>query len=179
LHHWLVLLAASCWEWVTTRADTLYASPRRHVTNSIIEHKFLFVKDESEHMVRAKVFSRAFRRGVKLCLSLPSRECQRCILINQRGVDMPLFVAHHRTSPKALHERYGSAALLLDVTSATVEGIWQGVRYLSPLGLGLCLDSTATRHSVAAVPLWLQRPTLQGVLTRRPFSPSLAEREAF
>jgi predicted PhzF superfamily epimerase YddE/YHI9 len=53
------------------------------------------------------------------------------------------------------------------------------VRHPSPKGRGLCLDSTAPRHSVAAVPLWLQRLTLQGVLTRRPFSPSLAEREAF
>ena len=68
---------------------------------------------------------------------------------------MPLFVANHRTSQRALHERYG-AAVALDVTSkgpqpwvrfspfyphlgipvpfspgvtsATVEGIWQGLK---------------------------------------------------
>src|SRR5258708_14151825 len=44
---------------------------------------------------------------------------------------------------------------------------------------GLCLDSTAIRHSVAAAPLWLHRPTHQAAPTRHPCSPSLAGRAAF
>src|SRR5256885_7051566 len=32
-----------------------------------------------------------------------------------------------------------------------------------PKSRGLCLDSTATRHTARGVPLWLQHPTHQGV----------------
>src|SRR5262245_36237791 len=53
------------------------------------------------------------------------------------------------------------------------------VRYSRLKRGSLCLSSTAVRHSVAAVPLWLHRLTHQGVLTRRPCSPSLAERATF
>jgi hypothetical protein len=42
-----------------------------------------------------------------------------------------------------------------------------------------CLNSTATRHIFADVPLWLHRLTHQGVLTRRPYSSSLAGQAAF
>src|SRR5450755_997031 len=44
---------------------------------------------------------------------------------------------------------------------------------------GLYQTSTATRHTSQGVPLWSHGPTHQGVLTRRPFSPSLAGQEAF
>jgi hypothetical protein len=44
---------------------------------------------------------------------------------------------------------------------------------------GLCLDSTATRRSVAAAPLWLHRPTHRGVLTKHPYWPSPAGPAAF
>ena len=53
------------------------------------------------------------------------------------------------------------------------------VRYPSPTGRSLCLSSTATPYSVAAVRLWLHHSTLQGVPTRRPCSPSLAGRATF
>src|SRR5262245_24206990 len=43
----------------------------------------------------------------------------------------------------------------------------------------LRLDSTAPPRSVAAAWLWFPRPTHQGVPTRRPCSPSLAERATF
>jgi hypothetical protein len=43
---------------------------------------------------------------------------------------------------------------------------------------GLAAASTATRHSVAAVPLWLHRPTLRDVPRRHLFSPSPAGQEA-
>src|SRR5438876_8826967 len=44
---------------------------------------------------------------------------------------------------------------------------------------GLCLSSTATLHIFADVQLWLHRSTHQGVLTRRPYSSSLAGQAAF
>jgi hypothetical protein len=48
-----------------------------------------------------------------------------------------------------------------------------------PKGRGLCLSSTATRHTELSVPLWLRRLTHQGVLTRRPSWSSLAGSGAF
>ncbi len=44
---------------------------------------------------------------------------------------------------------------------------------------GLCLSSTAPLHIFADVQLWLHRSTHQGVLTRRPYSSSLAGQAAF
>src|SRR6266849_1300922 len=44
---------------------------------------------------------------------------------------------------------------------------------------GLCPGSTATRHSAAAVPLWLHRPTHEGVSTTHPCWSSLAGPAAF
>src|SRR6266851_3739048 len=44
---------------------------------------------------------------------------------------------------------------------------------------GLCLSSTAIRHTGKDVPLWSHRSTHQGVSTRRPCSSSLAGRAAF
>jgi hypothetical protein len=44
---------------------------------------------------------------------------------------------------------------------------------------GLCLDSTAIPRTGEGVRLWFQHPTHQGTLTKYPFSPSLAEQEAF
>jgi DNA-binding SARP family transcriptional activator len=45
---------------------------------------------------------------------------------------------------------------------------YTAVKYPSPKGRGLCLDSTATLRSVAAAQLWLLRPTHQGQLTSAP-----------
>jgi hypothetical protein len=56
---------------------------------------------------------------------------------------------------------------------STPEKILQ-VKYPSPKGRGLCLDSTATLHTEAGVQLWFLRPTHQGQLTTAPSSPSLA-----
>jgi hypothetical protein len=42
---------------------------------------------------------------------------------------------------------------------------------------GLCLASTAILVSLAGCQLWLQRPTLQGVLTRRPSLLSMPNKE--
>ena len=44
---------------------------------------------------------------------------------------------------------------------------------------GLCLNSTAVRHTDEGVPLWFQRSTHQGQPTSAPYLPNLVEQATF
>ncbi len=83
----------------------------------------------------------------------------------------------------------------LDVTDATAEATERKIAWVrqaagerfneievndpTAKAEGLCLCSTAIRRIWRDAPLWLQRTTHRGVLTRRPCSSSLAGRAAF
>jgi len=54
-----------------------------------------------------------------------------------------------------------------------------GVNNPQAFARGLCLSSTAIRHTVAGVQLWLHRLTHQGTLTRCPCLSSLAGQATF